>query len=139
MQPGQESASTSDAEHMPRSRFLRDVLIFQGKLLLDAFKDVLLGPASLIAAVVDLARPAPRSQLLFYRILDHGKDAERAIDLFSAVSRGPDGGDRWTVDDMIAQVETRLTGDQSATAASESDDGRDLQTPRTRTTKGEEE
>lgn len=139
MQSGQESASTSDVEHMRRSRYLRDVLIFQGKLLLDAFKDVLLGPASLIAAVVDLARPAPRSRLLFYRVLGYGKDAEHAIDLFSAVSRGRDGGDRWTVDDMITQVETRLTGDQPATGSGESADGPDRQPSRIRTTKGEEQ
>ena len=72
-----QPASPRQEDPMGRSGLLRDVIVFQGKLLLDAFKDVLLGPASLIAALIDVARPGPRSELLFYKVLAHGKSAER--------------------------------------------------------------
>lgn len=102
-----------DVAQERRSSLARDVIIFQGKLLLDAFKDLLLGPLSLIAAVIDMARPAPRSELLFYKVLEQGKAAERAVDLFSAVRRSSADERHWTVDDMIELVETRLARERS--------------------------
>lgn len=106
---------------MGRSSLLRDVIVFQGKLLLDAFKDILLGPASLIAALVDLLRPGSRSEPLFYKVLAYGKTAERTIDLFRAVGDRSQETSQWTVDDMIEQVETSLTRKTPASSARQSD------------------
>ena len=51
----QPSSSETSAPDVPdRWEFLRDVLVFQLKLLLDAVRDVVLSPVSIVAGVIDL-------------------------------------------------------------------------------------
>lgn len=135
----QSPAPRRVAEQMARSSLMRDVIVFQGKLLLDAFKDVLLGPASLIVALVDLLRPGPRSELLFYRVLAYGKTAERTIDLFSAVGQLPQKDSQWTVDEMIDQVETNLSRKTPGSRGPESDGGGEGEEPGMTKPNGEKE
>ena len=96
---------TVEVRELRRRALLRDLFVFQGKLLLDAAKDVLLGPVALIAAIIDMVRPAPKQEMGFYRILQTGKRIEQTIDLFGAAER-PADDPRWTVDDVINEVET---------------------------------
>jgi hypothetical protein len=113
MESERKPPPTPDVERTRRSRLVRDLLVFQGKLLLDAFKDVLLGPLTLITALIGLVQPRPRSRLLFYRVLEQGKAAERVIDLFSAVEPRGVAETQWTVDTIIEEVEQRLAGTRS--------------------------
>lgn len=55
--------------HRGHGILLRDLLIFQIKLVLDAFKDVALIHLSIGAAVIDLLFGRPGRLLLFYRVL----------------------------------------------------------------------
>ena len=92
---------------MRRRALARDAIVFQGKLLLDAAKDLILGPAGLFSALWDLISPRPRKDMRFYKVLRVGKRAERAINLFEAATGpGPEG--QWTVDDVIRGVESQL-------------------------------
>lgn len=101
---------------------IRDVAVLQVKLLVDGFRDLLLVPASLVAAVASLVnsadgRPGPE----FYRLLALGRRSERWINLFGALGNesassasasgqehgdGPDepktGDD---LDDIVSRVE----------------------------------
>jgi len=77
----------------PPSRWelIRDVLAFQVKLAVDALRDVLLSPISLVAALLDLLsgeRPRP----YFYRVLVTGRRSEGWIDLFAGAERLEPGG-----------------------------------------------
>ncbi len=92
---------------MRRKALVRDAIIFQGKLLMDAFKDLILGPAALVTAVMDLIRPRARKDMRFYSVLRAGKRAERTINLFEAAT-GPGMEGHWTVDDVIREVESKL-------------------------------
>lgn len=69
---------------------IRDAGVLQVKLVVDGLRDLLLVPASLIAAIASLitsdnGRPGPQ----FYELLEFGKKSERWIDLFAAQRNAP--------------------------------------------------
>lgn len=70
-----------------RRKLLRDAAVFQLKVLLDAFRDLILSPLSLLAAVVDLLLSGSRKPELFYRVLRFGRRSEDWIDLWAAGRR----------------------------------------------------
>src|SRR6476659_1928819 len=57
------------ADSQARWRFLRDVVVFQLKMLLDNVRDFALMPISLVAAALDLLFKSDREGALFYRVL----------------------------------------------------------------------
>lgn len=107
---------------MRRRRLLRDVVVFQFKLLVDAAKDLLLSPLSLAAALADLLSPGRRERMLFYSVMSAGRDLERRINLFGTRERGPEP---WTVDGVVHTVESRIRdGRQRGATAAGSEDGK---------------
>jgi hypothetical protein len=96
-----------------RWRFLRDVSVFQLKLLLDGLRDALMIPLSIAAAVLDLLTPGPEDAGLFYRLVKLGERSEAFIDVFEVARRDAAGrpvgtaGERG-VDDLLRHVEDFL-------------------------------
>jgi hypothetical protein len=92
-----------------RWRFLRDVVVFQLKMLLDNVRDFALMPISLGAAVVDFVYKGEREGALFYRVLRWGAHSEEVIDVYSAIESHAPGGVKvdpnYTVDAVIARLE----------------------------------
>lgn len=70
-----------------RGVVLRDFAIFQLKLLLDGFKDVVLSALSLGALVLDLLSGGGRRPRLFYRILGMSERFDMWLNLSGAVTR----------------------------------------------------
>ena len=62
-----------------RWQFIRDVLVFQVKLLLDNVRDFALVPVSLGAAIIDLIFKGEREGSLFYKVLRWGAHSEEVI------------------------------------------------------------
>ncbi len=92
-----------------RWRFLRDVLVFQVKLLLDNLRDFALVPISLVAALTDLVLKGKREGALVYKVLRWGAHSEEVIDVYSAIEHH-DPCDfkvnpNYTVDAVIARIE----------------------------------
>lgn len=92
---------------------IRDALVFQVKLVFDGFRDLVLIPASFVAALMSLlsgrdGRPGPQ----FYRLLGIGKRSERWIDLFAAYRHAPqelvgdDDATESNIDDIVHRVES---------------------------------
>ena len=107
-----------------RWQFIRDVLVFQVKLLLDNVRDFALVPVSLGAAIIDLIFKGEREGLLFYKVLRWGAHSEEVIDVYSAIEHH-DPGDfkvnpEYTVDGVIARLEGVLVREceKGGTAAS---------------------
>jgi hypothetical protein len=107
-------------EPEPRSArwvLIRDALVFQGKLLVDGLKDLVLGPLTIVAAVFDLFAPAGKEGRHLYRALRWGKAFEDWIDLFEPVERQARAGtqlaepSRRGVDAYVGAVE-KLLADQ---------------------------
>lgn len=70
-----------------RWELIRDVIVFQVKLMFDAVRDVVLSPISIVAGLIDLVaggNPAGRN---FHRVLAAGGRAEAWINLFDRVGR----------------------------------------------------
>lgn len=75
--------------HTGRTRWilLRDLVIFQGKLLLDGAKDVVLSPLAIAAVVADLVVPGERPGRFFYGVMRIGERFDRWLSLFSAAEK----------------------------------------------------
>lgn len=71
-------------DEIDRWTLMRDLLVFQGKLLLDGLRDLILSPISIIAAVIALAVGGERPGRHFYDLLYIGKRSEKWINLFGA-------------------------------------------------------
>jgi hypothetical protein len=111
----------SDSE--ARWRFLRDVAVFQLKMLLDNVRDFALMPVSLIAAGIDLVFKTDRQGGLFYRVLRWGSHSEEVIDVYSPIkheTRDFRINPSYTVDGVIARLENVLVREceKGGTAAS---------------------
>ncbi|MEZ5461231.1 hypothetical protein [Dokdonella sp.] len=92
-----------DAESPNRS-IVRNVIVLQFKLLLDALRDLALSPLSIAAAVLDLLLSKQQSPRYFKRVLKIGLHSEEWIDLWSAARE--DGPVRQeNVDTLLARVE----------------------------------
>jgi hypothetical protein len=106
-----------------RWRFLRDVVVFQVKMLLDNIRDFALMPISLFAALIDLISKGEREGALFYRVLRWGSHSERVIDVYSAIEdhdKNFEVSRNYTVDGVIARLEGVLIREceKGGTAAS---------------------
>ena len=110
----QSSSSETPLPETPdRWEFLRDVLVFQLKLLLDAVRDLVLSPVSIVAGVMDLISGDEPPGRYFYRVLSFGGRTDTWINLFGMPGRPeePGGDESITIDSLVAQVE-RLMVDQ---------------------------
>jgi hypothetical protein len=107
-----------------RWRFLRDVLVFQFKMLLDNVRDFALMPISLVAALIDIVSRGEREGALFYKVLKWGAHSEAVIDVYSAIEHHEPGDFKisrdYTVDGVIARLEGVLMREceKGGTAAS---------------------
>ncbi len=107
-----------------RWRFLRDVLVFQLKMLLDNVRDFALMPISLVAALIDLVSKGEREGALFYKVLRWGSHSEDVIDVYSAIEHHETSdfkiSQNYTVDGVIARLEGVLVREceKGGTAAS---------------------
>lgn len=65
---------------------IRDTLFFQFKLTLDAVRDLLLSPASIVCTLFDIFKGHDRQQSYFYRLMALGHDSDKWLNLFGASS-----------------------------------------------------
>ncbi|MBT8082295.1 MAG: hypothetical protein KJP08_05430 [Gammaproteobacteria bacterium] len=76
---------------MDNRTLIRDVAVFQFKLVVDGLRDLFLVPISLVAGILSLVtgrEGAPGQQ--FYQVLVAGKQSELWIDLFGALRNAPE-------------------------------------------------
>ena len=93
-----------------RWTLMRDVTVFQGKLILDGLRDLLLSPISIAAALIGIIGGGDRPGRQFYDLLYMGKRSEKWINLFGAashVSPPPfDKEDSESVDALVDRLES---------------------------------
>jgi hypothetical protein len=92
-----------------RRTLIRDAAVFQVKLVVDGFRDLLLVPVSLVGAImslIDSRKGKPGTQ--FYDVLAYGKRSEKWIDLFSALRdrETVDLPDEGSLDEVVNRMET---------------------------------
>jgi hypothetical protein len=98
-----------------RSVLIRDFLIFQLKLWLDGFKDLLMIQLSVLAVVVDLLFGG-RKKRLFYKVIRLGERIDLWLNLHGALARADESGDglfggsRAGSKTMLGQLEQAVRG-----------------------------
>ncbi|MEQ9520661.1 MAG: hypothetical protein RLN89_14620 [Parvibaculum sp.] len=82
------SAAIDDArpDNVDRWTLIRDVFVFQGKLVLDGLRDLILSPLSIAAAIIALVTGGEKPGRQFYDLLYFGRRSEHWINLFGATS-----------------------------------------------------
>ena len=63
--------------------FLRDIAVFQGKLLVDNLRDLTLVVLSLAAALLDLTSKDDKQGRRFYAVLRWGRKCQQVTNLYS--------------------------------------------------------
>lgn len=91
-----------------RWQTFKDVLLFQGKLLIDGLRDLLLSPLSIIAALVDLAVPGDDKGRRFYAVVRFGRRTESWINLFGAADRHDPDKEMRGVDAIADELEALI-------------------------------
>ena len=81
---------TDKSDHGTRWRLLRDVVVFQVKLGMEAVLDITLIPVSLAAAGLDLLLGNWRQPRWFHAVLRFGERCEHWIDLWGIATPGVD-------------------------------------------------
>ena len=81
---------TEQSNRASRWRLLRDVVVFQIKLGMEAVLDLTLIPVSLVAAGVDLVLGNWRRPRWFHAVLRFGERCEHRIDLWGVAHPGAD-------------------------------------------------
>jgi len=97
-------------ESVERWQFLRDVIVFQLKLGLDAARDLVLVPVSIAAALLDVVAGGAPVGRNFYRVFGFGRRTDRWINLFDSYGEpgaAPERADV-TVDALVGQLEGLL-------------------------------
>lgn len=99
---------------------LRDLVIFQVKLALDGLKDLVLAPASIIAAFFDVLFPGATPGSRFYAVMRIGERFDRWLSLFAAADRadaahdGLFGASRAGSGSLLGKLEEILLGYEEA-------------------------
>lgn len=98
----------SHADADGRWELIRDLVVFQIKLGLDALRDLVFSPLSIAAAIFDLITGGENPGRAFYAVLAAGGRTEGWINLFGAPSQTDghslaSGGT--TVDSFVKQIE----------------------------------
>ena len=108
-----DKTETSEQNNVPdRWTLVRDIAVFQVKLVFDGMRDIVLLPISLIAGVVSLVKGGGSPSSEFYDLLKVGRRSERWINLFGAASHyhgAPSEEEKFAVEDidvMVSRVES---------------------------------
>jgi hypothetical protein len=74
----------SMANGTDRAVIIRDLIIFQIKLLLDGVKDVVVSPVAIGAAALDVIFPTARRGYRFYAVIRVAESFDRWLNLYGA-------------------------------------------------------
>ncbi len=97
---------------------LRDLVIFQIKLVMDGAKDIILSPLAIGAAVADLFLPGARPGRRFYTVMRMGEGYDRWLSLFAAAQKvdalddGLFGASRAGSDSLLGRLEEIVIGQE---------------------------
>ncbi|MEO8461258.1 MAG: hypothetical protein ABI451_12080 [Dokdonella sp.] len=92
-----------DTARTPRS-LAKDVLLFQGKLVLDTLRDFALSPLALVAALVDFVLSKRQAPRYFRGVMKLGERSDEWIDLWSG-ARGAESPPRENVEALLSRIE----------------------------------
>ena len=91
-----------------RGELIRNTVVFQLKLMADGFRDLVLLPVSLIAALIGLLRGGDTPEREFLQVIEVGRGTEQWINLFGNHDVPDDTNAIASIDALFSKVEGRL-------------------------------
>lgn len=91
---------------------IRQLLVFQAKLYVDAFRDLVMSPVSIVIVIIDLVQDNKGEDSLFESLLRFGRKTERFINLFN--QHDGDDDEAHDIDTIINQVEDTVLKDDKS-------------------------
>ena len=98
----------SATDRSKRSTLIRNAVVFQLKLMADGFRDLLLLPISLIAALIGLLRGGDEPEKEFNQVITIGRESEIWINLFGNHEHPENPGASTSIDALFSKVEETL-------------------------------
>ncbi len=92
----------------PRAELIRETALLQIKLLADGFRDAVLIPVSLLAALIGLLRGGDKPNREFRRVIKLGRRSERWINLFGQQRPLGKPNPADSLDNVLGQVESAI-------------------------------
>lgn len=96
----------NDTIKSPRATLARDAAVLQLKLLADGFRDAMLIPVSILAALIGLLRGGEECDREFRRVIKLGRRSERWINLFGHQQPLGVSHPAGSMDNILNQVES---------------------------------
>jgi hypothetical protein len=106
----EQRSDLAETRGMSRGSLVRRLVIFQVKLFIDGFRDLVLSPISFVAAVAGLLFGGRNPHAAFDRLMEAGHASDRWIDLFG--HHAADGNAR-CFESMVGDIETVLREDHA--------------------------
>lgn len=88
-----------------RWQLIRDSLVFQGKLIIDGFRDLLLVPAALVATILGLITHPRQPDYYFKQVINWGRGSEAWINLFGQKKQT---ANTQQLDDLVLIAEEKI-------------------------------
>ena len=95
-------------ETSKRGALVRNAIIFQLKLMADGFRDLVLLPVSLVAAIIGLIRGGDEPEREFNQIIEVGRESEQWINLFGNHREEDNTSAIPSIDSLFQKVEETL-------------------------------
>ena len=92
----------------PRAKLIREASVLQIKLLADGFRDAVLIPVSLFAALFGLLRGGDEPDREYRRVIKLGRRSERWINLFGCQRPLGKSHPAGSMDDVLGQMESAM-------------------------------
>jgi len=109
-----DATERGDEKGVSRGVIVRDLVIFQLKLFLDGFIDLVLAPMSIAAAAIEIIFRGKNRGRLFYAIMRLGERADLWLNLYGASHRadadGLFGGSKAGSKTLLGELEMQLRG-----------------------------
>lgn len=87
---------------------IRHVIVFQLKLGLDALRDILMSPVSIVLAVTDIMMANNHQQSYFIRLMRLGKKSDEWINLFDSDIPNSESQDNKVTEDSEVAVDSNV-------------------------------
>jgi hypothetical protein len=91
-------------EQVSSGQALRHLMVFQLKLAVDAVRDLIMSPVSVVVFIIDVVRKPTLEDSLYLRLMLAGRRSDRTINLFD---EHRDAG-HFTVDEAVEELERRV-------------------------------
>jgi len=103
-----------------RGELIRNTVVFQLKLMADGFRDLVLLPVSLIAALIGLLRGGDTPEREFLQVIQIGRGTEQWINLFGNHDVPDNANAIASIDALFSKVEGTLKQHYQAAGISKS-------------------